>query len=91
MNSISLLLKKLQIFFGRKKFDGELQEEMAFHLEQKAQALQSEGMSAEEASYAAKREFGNGNNLSERSRDVVGLWFYAGSGAMRQRFHLRVC
>lgn len=75
MNSISLLFKKLQLFFGRRKFDGELQEEMAFHLEQKAQALQSAGLSEDEARHAARREFGNGTNLSERSRDVVGLWF----------------
>src|SRR5450755_1003528 len=75
MNTILPVLKKLQKFFGRKKFDGELQEEMAFHLEQKTQALQSAGMSEEEAWHAAKREFGNGTSLSERSRDVVGLWF----------------
>jgi macrolide transport system ATP-binding/permease protein len=75
MNTILPVLKKLQNFFGRKKFDGELQEEMAFHLEQKTQALQSAGMSEEEAWHAAKREFGNGTSLSERSRDVVGLWF----------------
>jgi predicted permease len=75
MNLISLLLKKLQIFFGRKKFDRDLQEEMAYHLEQKTQALRSDGMSADDARHAANREFGNGANLAERSRDVVGLWF----------------
>jgi predicted permease len=75
MNSISRLLKKLQIFFGRQNFDHELQEEMAFHMEQKAHALQDRGMTADEAQHAAKREFGNDTYLSDRSRDVVGLWF----------------
>ncbi len=75
MNAISRLLKKLQVFFGRQNFDRELQEEMAFHLEQKAQTLQSRGLSEEDARYAARREFGNDTHLSERSRDVVGLWF----------------
>jgi macrolide transport system ATP-binding/permease protein len=75
MNAISRLLKKLQIFFGRQNFDRELQEEMAFHLEQKAQTLQSRGLSEDDARYAARREFGNDAHLSERSRDVVGLWF----------------
>jgi macrolide transport system ATP-binding/permease protein len=75
MNAISLLLKKLQVLFGRRKFDRDLQEEMAYHLEQKAQALQSGGLDADEARHSAKREFGNDTNLAERSRDVVALWF----------------
>lgn len=75
MNAISRLLKKLQILLGRQHFDRELQEEMAFHLEQKAQTLQSRGLSEDEARYTARREFGNNTHLSERSRDVVGLWF----------------
>jgi macrolide transport system ATP-binding/permease protein len=75
MNAIARLLKKLQIYFGRQDFDRELREEMAFHLEQKAQTLQSRGLSPHDARYAARREFGNETHLSERSRDVVGLWF----------------
>jgi macrolide transport system ATP-binding/permease protein len=75
MNAISRLLKKLHMLFGRQRFDRELQEEMAFHLEQKAQTLQARGLSEDEARYAARREFGNHTYLSERSRDVVGLWF----------------
>jgi macrolide transport system ATP-binding/permease protein len=75
MNAISRLLKKLQILFRRQHFDRELQEEMAFHLAEKAQTLQSRGLSEDEAGYAARREFGNHTHLSERSRDVVGLWF----------------
>jgi macrolide transport system ATP-binding/permease protein len=75
MNAISLLLKKLQIFFGGTKFDSDLQEEMTYHLEQRTQALRSEGMTADEARHTAKREFGNETSLAERSRDVVGLWF----------------
>src|ERR1700733_7828691 len=75
MNALSRLLKKLQIFVGRQHFDRELQEEMAFHLEQKTQTFQSRGLGEDEARYAARREFGNHTHLSERSRDVVGLWF----------------
>jgi macrolide transport system ATP-binding/permease protein len=75
MNAISRLLKKLKIFSGRQDFERELAEEMAFHLEQKAETLQARGLGEDEARYAARREFGNRTHLSERSRDVVGLWF----------------
>jgi macrolide transport system ATP-binding/permease protein len=75
MKSILRFLKKLRILTRRENFDSELEEEMAYHRDQKAQDLQAEGMTPEAAQYAAKREFGNDMNLRERARDVVGFWF----------------
>lgn len=75
MHFLQLLLKKLMIFFTREKFDADLQEEMSFHRQQKIQALQCVGFSAEDALHATNREFGNDLLLRERSHDPVALWF----------------
>ena len=75
MHFLQLFVKKLMIFFTREKFDADLQEEMSFHRQQKIQALQSVGFSAEDARHAANREFGNDLLLRERSHDPVALWF----------------
>lgn len=75
MNSIVRFLRKLQILFGRKKFESELEEEMAFHREQAEKELQADGISPEAAKYAARRRLGNPTHLKEQTHDVVGFWF----------------
>ena len=75
MNSISRFSKKLRIFAGREKYHGELEEEMAFHREEKAKELRQAGMGAEEARHGANGEFGNDLKLREESRDVFGFWW----------------
>jgi predicted permease len=49
---------------------GELSEEIREHLEEKTEELVVGGMSREEATYAARREFGNVNLVEENGRDV---------------------
>ena len=66
----SSLLQRIRNLFGRKRFNGELHEEMAFHREQRQADLVAEGMSVEEARQAASREFGNAGRFEEASRDV---------------------
>jgi predicted permease len=60
-------------FFRRRKIYDDLSEEMQLHLEERAEQLMAEGMSAEEAQRTARRAFGNRTLLEERSR-VVWQW-----------------
>jgi len=66
------LWRRLPFLLRRRQFDRDLEDEMRFHLEMKAQQNRSEGMSAEEARYAARRRFGNVTLLRERSREAWG-------------------
>jgi hypothetical protein len=58
----------------------DLAEEIKQHLDEKAEALMADGMSREEAYYAAKRQFGNVTRMEESSREIwtypfiEGLW-----------------
>ena len=53
------LWKKLTAPLRRRELDAEMAEEMRLHLEMQAERNRAEGMSREEASYAAQRQFGN--------------------------------
>jgi hypothetical protein len=50
--SASYWWRKVRGLFGREKFAGELDEEMAFHREQMAQELETDGMTREAAARA---------------------------------------
>ncbi len=68
-------LRRLLYFFRRQQFDRDLQEELRFHEEMKAQALaDTDGLSGDEARAAARRRLGNPLRLRERSRDP---WTFA--------------
>lgn len=56
----------------RKRFEAEMAEEMRLHLELQAERNRAAGMSAEEAGYAAQRQFGNVGSLQERVREAKG-------------------
>src|SRR5215467_238481 len=60
-------LKQLVI---RRQESGNLSQEIAEHLEEKVQELIAQGMSQENAEYAARREFGNVTLLEEKGREV---------------------
>lgn len=66
---------RLRSLLFRGKFHDELAEEMAFHRDQSEQQLRNEGMSAEEARYAAARQFGNAVQFEEKSLDRVSFGF----------------
>jgi predicted permease len=66
-------LNKFLLLFRRRRFDAELDEEMAFHRAQAEKEFVSSGMTAGEARYAAIRQFGNGARMKERSREVIGF------------------
>ncbi len=72
-------LRKIRFKFGallgKGKFDTEMDAEMRMHLELRIERNIDAGMSAEEARYAALRDFGGLDQLKERARDQRGgLW-----------------
>lgn len=72
---MSSFLKKLWVLVCRERFNRELEEEMAFHREQKKRDLESDGMTPESARHAAMRNFGNAIRLKEQSYEVVSFPF----------------
>jgi predicted permease len=60
----------LRQLFSRRRMYGELSEEIREHLEEKTEELVAAGMPREEATYAARKEFGNVNLAEENGRDV---------------------
>jgi macrolide transport system ATP-binding/permease protein len=56
--------------FRRGKLYSDLSEEMRLHMEERAEQLMREGMSAKEAERQARVSFGNRTLLEERSREV---------------------
>src|SRR5581483_10874392 len=70
MKKIRELWRRLSFYFRRDQFDRELDDEMRFHLEMKAKAKIEDGDDSINASFAAKRQFGNQTRLKERSRDM---------------------
>ena len=58
-----------QILYRRQRYN-ELAESIREHLEEKIEELMEDGLSREEATHAARREFGNVTLLEERSREV---------------------
>src|SRR5215467_7110110 len=73
MDKLSQLWRRLLFYARRDQFDRELEEEMRFHLEMKAEENAEAGMGPLEARYAARRQFGNQTLLQEVSRDMWGV------------------
>ena len=69
-DKLSQLWRRLLFYTRRDRFDRDLEEEMRFHLEMKAEENLAAGVSQEEARYAARRQFGNQTLLLEVSRDM---------------------
>ena len=75
MNRFTLFAKKLSLLFRRNRFHSELDEEMAFHRDQVERDLRASGVSAEEAHFAAARQFGNTARIREKTHETVGFGF----------------
>src|SRR5215470_5614609 len=72
-NKFSQLWRRLLFYARRNRFDRELEEEMRFHLEMKAEENLAAGISPEGAGYAAQRQFGNQTLLREVTREMWGI------------------
>lgn len=73
MKWLNELLFRLRALFRRDQLDAEMAEEMRAHLQRQAAENESRGMSAVEARYAARRQFGGAEQLKERARDERGF------------------
>ena len=73
MNSVGRVFRKLGMLLRRGRFQDDLDEEMAFHRDEAAREFEAEGMSREEARYAAMRQFGNAARLKDESQETVGF------------------
>jgi macrolide transport system ATP-binding/permease protein len=69
------LIRKLGMLLRRERFRSELDEEMAFHRAQAEKDFRAGGMTGKAARQAAARQFGNSEQLKERSSEVVGFRF----------------
>jgi predicted permease len=70
---LSQLWRRLLSLLRRRRHEREMEEEMRFHLEMQIEQNLSSGMAAEEARYAARRQFGNQTWLKEVSREMWSL------------------
>jgi putative ABC transport system permease protein len=68
-------LNKFRAMFRKPRMETELDDELRFHLEKQIEQNIARGMSAEEARYAALRQFGNVGQVKEECRDAWGVRF----------------
>jgi predicted permease len=65
---------RVKALFRRKQLERDLEEEVAFHLAMREEKKRARGVAAEEAKYAARREFGNATRVKEICRE---MWSFA--------------
>lgn len=79
----------LKGLFKRRQLDRDLEDELAFHLAKREQRNLETGMEANEARYAARRQFGNVSWTKQRSHEV---WTFVSLESLAQdlRYALRM-
>ena len=82
-------MKWLRQLFSRRRQFRELSDEIEEHLEEKIEELVADGVSREEATHAARREFGNVPLVQEDSRSVW-RWLFVENLLADIRFGLRL-
>src|SRR5579863_7796787 len=71
-------MNRLHSLFHSDKLNRDLADELKFHVEMRTRENIAEGMSPEDARYAALRQFGNVSSLQEQTRDAWGFaWLEA--------------
>src|SRR3989454_4563127 len=65
--------RRIEGLFQKRKLDADMAEEMGGHIEMRTQQNVEAGMSAEEARYAAMRQFGWVDNIKETCREQRGV------------------
>ncbi len=73
MNTFRIFLFRLRALFLKRSLEQELEDEIRSHLEMQIEDHQRQGMSAEEARYAALRKFGGVDQVKEMYRQRRGL------------------
>jgi predicted permease len=67
------LFRKIRALFRREKLEADMAEEMRAHLEMQTRENLARGMTADEASYAARRQFGGVDQIKELAREQRGV------------------
>lgn len=68
-------VRRFLALFRKEKLDRDMAEEMRFHLNQRTADNVADGVPADEARYAALRQFGNVASIQERAREQRGwVW-----------------
>src|ERR1700683_3814572 len=69
-------VRRAEAFFERDEQAAALREEMRLHVELRARKLHGQGLSADEANYAARRQFGNAARYQGESSELWGwaMW-----------------
>ena len=75
MTNLRVLFHRLRALFRKPNLEQELDEEIQAHLEMQIEDYQRQGMTADEARYAALRKFGGVEQVKETYRDRRGLPF----------------
>jgi len=80
---------RLKGLFKRRQLDRDLEDELAFHLAKREQRNLETGMEANEARYAARRQFGNVSWTKQRSHE---MWTFVSLESLAQdlRYALRM-
>ncbi|HEY3853300.1 MAG TPA: ABC transporter permease [Verrucomicrobiae bacterium] len=73
MNYFKKIRSRLRALFGKRKLDGEMDEEMRSHIELRTRANLAAGMRADDARSVAMREFGWTESIKETCRDQRGV------------------
>jgi predicted permease len=68
-------LRQIRTLFRKGKLDAEMSEEMRHHVELQTELNRKAGLNAEDARYAALRQFGNVAVIQERAREGRGFVF----------------
>ena len=82
------LLRRLSYLFRRDRLEGELDEELQFHVEMKQRELEAGGMDADAAAKAARRGVGNVPLTRDQVRDVW-IWPWLQDFSRDLRFSVR--
>jgi predicted permease len=94
MSLLTELRRRLSYLFGRSRFERELDAELQFHLETRAEELQATGLTRHAALAQARREFGSTARITEETRsawqfrrleDLAADLRYAARGLRRNR------
>src|SRR5579863_5268979 len=89
MMSLGEFGRRIAMLARRRKFDGEMDEEMRWHLELREKEQAASGVSAEEAHATARKNFGNAMALREASHDSWG-WAWVEHLSQDLRFAFRM-
>src|SRR6266704_2600463 len=73
MHSLQKVQRRLQGLFQKRKLDADMAEEMRAHIEMRTRENIEAGMSADEARYAAMRQFGWVENIKETCWEQRGV------------------